>query len=107
MRPTSIPSRRNLRRSLVMPAYDEERMVGTVVREWHEELQRLGMPYEMRLYDDGPHDRRTGRGSRSSANVRLRPSCQLGPRKAAHISYPPSPGDRPAIPLLGWRSAPW
>ena len=43
--------------SLVMPAYNEEGAIAGVVREWDEELQRLGVPYELRIYDDGSRDR--------------------------------------------------
>ena len=43
--------------SLVMPAYNEEGAIAAVVREWDAELQRVGVPYEMRIYDDGSRDR--------------------------------------------------
>jgi glycosyltransferase involved in cell wall biosynthesis len=42
--------------SLVMPAYDEEGAIRGVVTAWDAELARLGVPYELRVYDDGSRD---------------------------------------------------
>jgi glycosyltransferase involved in cell wall biosynthesis len=42
--------------SLVMPVFNEEATIAAVVREWDAALSRLGVPYEMRLYDDGSRD---------------------------------------------------
>lgn len=42
--------------SVVMPVYNEEASIHRVVREWSEELQRLGIQYEILLYDDGSRD---------------------------------------------------
>ena len=42
--------------SVVMPVYNEEASVERVVREWAETLERLGIGYEMLLYDDGSRD---------------------------------------------------
>lgn len=43
--------------SLVMPAYNEEGAIAGVVEEWVAELERLGLDYEVRVYDDGSRDR--------------------------------------------------
>lgn len=43
--------------SVVMPVYNEEQAVASVVREWSGELDRLGIDYELRVYDDGSRDR--------------------------------------------------
>ena len=43
--------------SVVMPAYNEEAVIGQVVPAWLEELTRLGISHEMRVYDDGSKDR--------------------------------------------------
>jgi glycosyltransferase involved in cell wall biosynthesis len=40
-----------------MPAYNEEALIEGVVRNWLVELSRLGIDYEMRVYDDGSRDR--------------------------------------------------
>lgn len=42
--------------SIVMPVYNEERSIEGVVAEWTAELARLGIDYELRLYDDGSRD---------------------------------------------------
>ncbi|HVR28898.1 MAG TPA: glycosyltransferase family 2 protein [Thermoanaerobaculia bacterium] len=43
--------------TLVMPVYNEEAAVAGVVRAWAAELDRLGIDYELRVYDDGSRDR--------------------------------------------------
>jgi dolichol-phosphate mannosyltransferase len=43
--------------TVVMPVYNEEAAVGGVVRAWAVELDRLGIDYELRVYDDGSRDR--------------------------------------------------
>jgi len=43
--------------SLVMPTYNEEGAIEGVVVAWDEELARLGVSYEVRVYDDGSRDR--------------------------------------------------
>jgi glycosyltransferase involved in cell wall biosynthesis len=43
--------------TVVMPVYNEEAAVGGVVRAWAAELDRLGIDYELRVYDDGSRDR--------------------------------------------------
>jgi glycosyltransferase involved in cell wall biosynthesis len=40
-----------------MPAYNEEQLIEGVVRNWLDELSRLGIDFEMRVYDDGSRDR--------------------------------------------------
>lgn len=42
--------------SVVVPVYDEEDSIEQVVREWSAELHRLGIDFEILLYDDGSHD---------------------------------------------------
>jgi glycosyltransferase involved in cell wall biosynthesis len=43
--------------TVVMPVYNEEKAVAEVVRAWADELDRLGIDYELRVYDDGSRDR--------------------------------------------------
>jgi len=43
--------------SVVMPVCDEEAVIADVVAEWVSVLDGLGVPYEMRVYDDGSRDR--------------------------------------------------
>jgi glycosyltransferase involved in cell wall biosynthesis len=43
--------------SVVMPVFNEERSVAEVVRAWLDELERLRVDYEFRIYDDGSRDR--------------------------------------------------
>jgi glycosyltransferase involved in cell wall biosynthesis len=42
--------------TLVMPVYNEAAAIGGVVKSWAAELDRLGIDYEMRVYDDGSRD---------------------------------------------------
>jgi glycosyltransferase involved in cell wall biosynthesis len=42
--------------SLVMPAYNEEGAIRDVVRAWDDELRAQGVPYELRVYNDGSRD---------------------------------------------------
>lgn len=42
--------------SVVMPVYNEEGSIEAVAAEWVGELTRLGIDYELRLYDDGSRD---------------------------------------------------
>ena len=42
--------------TIVMPVYNEAAAIGDVVRAWAAELDRLGIDYEMRVYDDGSRD---------------------------------------------------
>jgi glycosyltransferase involved in cell wall biosynthesis len=46
--------------TLVMPVYNEATAIGGVVRSWAAELDRLGIDYEMRVYDDGSRDQSAG-----------------------------------------------
>jgi len=43
--------------TVVMPVYNEEGAIAEVVRSWAGELDRLGIEYELRVYDDGSRDR--------------------------------------------------
>ncbi|MCL6507427.1 MAG: glycosyltransferase, partial [Bryobacteraceae bacterium] len=43
--------------SVVIPAFNEERGVGAVVRDVHELLQAKGIPGEILVVDDGSTDR--------------------------------------------------
>jgi glycosyltransferase involved in cell wall biosynthesis len=42
--------------TLVMPAYNEEATIRGVVVGWDDALGALGVPYELRIYDDGSRD---------------------------------------------------
>jgi dolichol-phosphate mannosyltransferase len=42
--------------TVVMPVYNEAAAIGEVVRSWTTELDRLGIDYELRVYDDGSRD---------------------------------------------------
>lgn len=42
--------------SVVMPVYNEAPVVETVVTDWVAELSRLGIDFELRVYDDGSCD---------------------------------------------------
>src|SRR5207245_8895132 len=42
--------------TVVMPAYDEAGVIGEVVMGWDRQLATLGVPYEIRVYDDGSRD---------------------------------------------------
>ncbi len=39
--------------SVVMPVYNEAAAIGEALGEWTDELDRLGIDYEIRVYDDG------------------------------------------------------
>jgi glycosyltransferase involved in cell wall biosynthesis len=42
--------------SLVVPVHDEAGVVGRVLTAWAAEVERLGIDYELRVYDDGSRD---------------------------------------------------
>jgi glycosyltransferase involved in cell wall biosynthesis len=42
--------------TVVMPVYNEAAAIGGVVKAWAAELDRLGIDWEMRVYDDGSRD---------------------------------------------------
>jgi dolichol-phosphate mannosyltransferase len=42
--------------SVVMPVYNEERSIASVIDEWTGVLDALGVDYELRVYDDGSRD---------------------------------------------------
>ena len=46
--------------SVVMPVYNEGAVIAAVVTSWLHELERLGIDFEFRAYDDGSRDE-TGR----------------------------------------------
>ncbi len=41
---------------VILPVYNEEAVVGDVLRKWDEELGRLGIDYVLRPYNDGSKD---------------------------------------------------
>lgn len=43
--------------TVVIPCYNEEGAIGPVVSSWRDELDRLGIAFEIRVYDDGSRDR--------------------------------------------------
>src|SRR4051812_48649922 len=43
--------------SVVMPVYNEAEAIGPVLDAWANELSRLGIDYELRVYNDGSKDR--------------------------------------------------
>jgi dolichol-phosphate mannosyltransferase len=43
--------------SVIIPAYNEEGAIAAVVAGWASELARLGVDYQIRVYDDGSKDR--------------------------------------------------
>jgi len=53
--------------SVVIPAYNEEKTVGSVVQRVHRVLQDLGMPYEILVVDDGSTDGTARIASQSGA----------------------------------------
>jgi glycosyltransferase involved in cell wall biosynthesis len=79
--------------SLVMPAYNEEGAIRDVIVGWDTQLAALGVPYEMRVYDDGSRD---GTGTLLEALARERPNL-VAIRK-------PNSGHGPTI-LRGYREA--
>jgi glycosyltransferase involved in cell wall biosynthesis len=42
--------------SVVVPVFNEEAAIGGVLRAWAAQLDRLGVSYELRVYDDGSDD---------------------------------------------------
>lgn len=43
--------------AVIMPVYNEEAAVGTVLREWHSVLSSLGIQFIIKCYNDGSTDR--------------------------------------------------
>src|SRR5437867_12993909 len=76
-----------------MPTYNEEAAIEGVVEAWDGELARLGVPYEVRVYDDGSRDRT---GTLLEQLARARPSV-VAVRQ-------PNRGHGPTI-LRGYREA--
>ncbi len=50
------PDRERITLSVVMPAHEEAEAIRGVVTAWDAELAALGVPYEIRVYDDGSRD---------------------------------------------------
>lgn len=46
--------------TVVMPVYNEEQAIASVLEEWLAMLDALGVPYELRVYDDGSRDGTAG-----------------------------------------------
>ncbi len=42
--------------SIVMPVYNEEEIIETVVKDWHDTLSAMGVNFEIRCYNDGSKD---------------------------------------------------
>jgi glycosyltransferase involved in cell wall biosynthesis len=53
--------------SVVIPAYNEEKTVGSVIQRAHRTLQALGIPYEIIAVDDGSTDETARIASQSGA----------------------------------------
>src|SRR5947199_132955 len=57
--------------TVVMPAYNEAGVIRDVVSAWDHQLETLGIPHEIRVYDDGSRD---GTGELLAALARLLPA---------------------------------
>ncbi len=57
--------------TVVMPAYNEAGVIRDVVSAWDHQLETLGIPHEIRVYDDGSRD---GTGELLAALARERPA---------------------------------
>lgn len=79
--------------TVVMPVFNEEAAIGGVVRAWAAELDRLGIDYELRVYDDGSRD--------ATAGILERLAREL-PRLV--VTSKPNTGHGPTI-LRGYREA--
>ena len=44
------------RLSIIMPVYNEEEIIETVVKDWHDTLTSLNIDFEIRCYNDGSRD---------------------------------------------------
>jgi dolichol-phosphate mannosyltransferase len=83
--------------TLVMPVYNEQDAIVGVVREWMEELIRLGLRFEFHAYNDG---------SRDATEERLQALAREYPQLC--VTNKPNEGHGPTI-LRGYREAatPW
>ena len=41
---------------VIIPVYNEEKIISTVIRDWSTELERLGINYLIKVYNDGSKD---------------------------------------------------
>jgi glycosyltransferase involved in cell wall biosynthesis len=79
--------------SVVMPVYNEAAVIGEVVECWLDELTRLGIEFEFRVYDDGSRD--------ETARI-LAELSERQPRVV--VTSQPNAGHGPTI-LRGYREA--
>src|SRR5213594_2830385 len=79
--------------TVVMPAYNEAGAIREVVTGWDRQLAALGVPYEIRVYDDGS---RVGTGDLLAGLARERPTLTAVRQ--------PNRGHGPTI-LRGYREA--
>lgn len=66
--------------SVVMPVYNEEESIETVLAEWTAALEETGADYELRVYDDGSRDRTAAILQRAAAADRRIISATHGNR---------------------------
>src|SRR5439155_860971 len=79
--------------TVVMPAYNEAGVIRDVVSAWNHQLETLGIPHEIRVYDDGSRDgtgepRRRVRAERDPHRPRVR---QRAPRRGGSGAVSPAP----------------
>lgn len=79
--------------SVVMPVYNESEAISGVIADWTEQLQRLGVDYELLVYDDG---------SKDDTPSLLRRAASEHPRLTP--AHHPNRGHGPTI-LRGYREA--
>lgn len=65
----SAPAQRDAGLSLVIPAYDEEQAIGSVVAEARSVLEGLGVPWEVLVVDDHSRDRTGALAEAAGARV--------------------------------------
>ena len=81
------------RLAIVMPVYNEEEIISTVVKDWHDTLQALKVDFELRCYNDG---------SRDSTGEILIDLAKSFP--CLHVINKPNSGHGPTI-LQGYRES--
>lgn len=77
--------------ALVIPVYNEEAVIGTVLEDWRQMLNGLGIAYEIHVYDGGSKDR--------TAAI-IRDVAQRAPQVQLHVK--PNTPHGPTI-LFGYR----